>query len=182
MRAVGALGQAISSDDFGEDGVGPTQLDYRLVGQQPEYHQFPDAESQWAWIISQLNPANVEEFDGTAILFSRTKSVIHAAGQLRQNGIGACDLSKYDGRPTPGVKIGTMKRAKSLEFYRVFIPSVGATAGLEVLSGDEDEYLERISELYVAMSRARDRLILTGVGEPMYELRDTAKLLKLVKH
>jgi superfamily I DNA/RNA helicase len=182
MRAVGALGQAISSDDFGEDGVGPTQLDYRLIGQQPEYHQFPDAESQWAWIISQLNPANVEEFDGTAILFSRTKSVIHAAGQLRQNGIGACDLSKYDGRPTPGVKIGTMKRAKSLEFYRVFIPSVGSTAGLEVLSGDEDEYLERISELYVAMSRARDRLILTGVGEPMYELRDTAKLLKLVKH
>ena len=75
-----------------------------------------------------------------------------------------------------------MKRAKSLEFYRVFIPSVGSTAGLEVLSGDEDEYLERISELYVAMSRARDQLILTGVGEPMYELRDTAKLLKLVKH
>jgi superfamily I DNA/RNA helicase len=182
MRAVGALGQAISSDDFGEDGVGPTQLDYRLIGQQPEYHQFPDVESQWAWIISQLDPADVEEFDGTAILFSRTKSVIHATGKLRQNGIGTCELAKYDGRPTPGVKIGTMKRAKSLEFYRVFIPSVGSNSGLEVQAYDEDEYIKRVSELYVARSRARDRLILTGVGEPMYELRDTAKLLKLVKH
>jgi superfamily I DNA/RNA helicase len=75
-----------------------------------------------------------------------------------------------------------MKRAKSLEFYRVLIPNVGADVSFSSQANDEDAYLERIRELYVAMSRARDRLILTGVGEPMYELRDTAKLLKLVKH
>jgi superfamily I DNA/RNA helicase len=75
-----------------------------------------------------------------------------------------------------------MKRAKSLEFYRVLIPNVGADVSFGSQTNDEDAYLERIRELYVAMSRARDRLILTGVGEPMYELRDTAKLLKLVKH
>jgi superfamily I DNA/RNA helicase len=182
MRAVGALGQTLSSDDFGEDGVGSAQLDYRLIGEQPEYHQFADVESQWAWILSQLDPQKAEEFDGTALLFPWTKSVKSAISRLEQSNIGWCDLSDYDGRPTPGVKVGTMKRAKSLEFYRVLIPNVGADVSFSSQANDEDAYLERVRELYVAMSRARDRLILTGVGEPMYELRDTAKLLKLVKH
>jgi superfamily I DNA/RNA helicase len=182
MRAVGALGQAISSDDFGEDGVGSAQLDYRLIGEQPEYHQFLDAESQWTWIISQLDPQKVEEFDGTALLFPWTKSVNSAIGRLRQNNIGWCALADYEGRPIPGVKVGTMKRAKSLEFYRVLIPNVGADINFGSPTNDEDAYLERIRELYVAMSRARDRLVLTGVGEPMFELRDTLAFLKLVKH
>ena len=182
MRAVGALGQAISSDDFGEDGVGSAQLDYRLIGEQPEYHQFADAESQWTWIISQLDQQKVEEFDGTALLFPWTNSVSGAVSRLRKANIGWCDLADYDGRPTPGVKLGTMKRAKSLEFYRVLIPNVGADVNFGSQTNDEDAYLERIRELYVAMSRARDRLILTGVGEPMFELRDTVAFLKLVKH
>ena len=181
MRAVGALGKTISLEDYGEDGVGTASLDYRLTGPQPEYHSFADADAQWAWIIDQLDPDDAETFDGTAILFASRREVEAAQTLLRNAGIGHVNLEKYEGTPVPGVKVGTMKRAKGLEFYRVYLPNLGADAAPE-RRDDEDEYLEQASELYVAMSRARDRLVITGVGEPTYLLREAQGDMKVAAH
>ena len=74
-----------------------------------------------------------------------------------------------------------MKRAKSLEFYRVFLPNLGSEARVEA-QGDEDQLIEAASELYVAMSRARDHLILSGIGNPTYLLKDAAARLSITDH
>ena len=181
MDAVGALGKVISAEDFGEDGVGSTELDYRLIGRTPEYHSFKNQAQQWEWITQQLDPDDAELFDGTAILCATKHEVQSAMGYLKQKNIGYCELEKYDGKPTPGIKVGTMKRAKSLEFYRVFVPSLGSESRVEA-HGDEDLLMEAASELYVAMSRARDHLVLSGIGNPTYLLKDAAARLSIIDH
>ena len=181
MNAVGALGKTISAEDFGEDGLGSTELDFRLVGRTPEYHSFKNHADQWEWITRQLNPDEAELFDGTAVLCATNHEVQSVLEHLRKNSIGFCELRKYDGRPTPGIKVGTMKRAKSLEFYRVFLPNLGSEARVEA-HGDEDQLIEAASELYVAMSRARDHLILSGIGSPTYLLKDAAARLSITDH
>ncbi len=69
-------------------------------------------------------------------------------------------LTDHDGRSSSAVKVGTIKRAKGLEFKQVLVARTSAQL-LETVwsSTDEAEYerreLER-RELYVAMTRARD--------------------------
>lgn len=181
MSAVGALGKVISTDEFGEDGVGAGELDYRLIGRMPEYHAFQDQAQQWRWIAQQLDPNQADLFDGTAILCATKREVQDAMNYLRQYQLEYCDLEQYDGKPQPGVKVGTMKRAKSLEFYRVFVPNLGGQSRIEAL-GDEDLFIEAASELYVAMSRARDHLVLSGIGYPTYLLKDATQSLSITDH
>ncbi|QNO38384.1 UvrD-helicase domain-containing protein [Protaetiibacter sp. SSC-01] len=82
---------------------------------------------------------------------------------FRAAGIPAVDLENYDGRPTQAVKVGTIKRAKGLEFKFVIV----ARTPLALIDGmppgrladSERERLElELRELYVAMTRARDGL------------------------
>ncbi|MBO3084747.1 UvrD-helicase domain-containing protein [Cellulomonas fengjieae] len=47
-----------------------------------------------------------------------------SAAALRKAGIPVTELTAYDGRPTDGVKVGTIKRAKGLEFKQVLLPDV----------------------------------------------------------
>ncbi len=35
------------------------------------------------------------------------------------------DLQDYDGTPMPCIKVGTVNRAKGLEFGRVYLPRIG---------------------------------------------------------
>jgi DNA helicase-2/ATP-dependent DNA helicase PcrA len=64
----------------------------------------------------------------------------------------------------PGVKLGTYHRSKGLEFERLFLP--GLHAGFPFGDRDEDALIVYGSTLYVAMTRARDRLHLSYAGEP----------------
>jgi superfamily I DNA/RNA helicase len=85
---------------------------------------------------------------------------------LRVEGIPAVDLHDYDGRTTNCVKVGTIKRAKGLEFKQVVVARTPAqlleAAGAQVESAiAERRELDR-RELYVAMTRARDGLWVGG--------------------
>ena len=81
---------------------------------------------------------------------------------LTAEGIPAINLHDYDGRTTSSIKVGTIKRAKGLEFKQVIV--VRTPAKLLEAPGDQVEaaIAERRSldrrELYVAMTRARDGL------------------------
>ncbi|GAB3040409.1 UvrD-helicase domain-containing protein [Parafrigoribacterium mesophilum] len=72
---------------------------------------------------------------------------------LAQEHIRSLNLLNYVGLPVPAVKVGTVKRAKGLEFKLVIVPAATAPAH----SGDERAARD-IREHYVAATRARDAL------------------------
>jgi hypothetical protein len=86
-----------------------------------------------------------------------------AAEALEEAGIPTIPLEKYDGKPVDKVKVGTIKRAKGLEFKDVLVvrtPPHLVQPGLVPETDDaarERRELQR-RELYVAMTRARDGL------------------------
>ncbi|AYF98659.1 nuclease-related domain-containing DEAD/DEAH box helicase [Protaetiibacter intestinalis] len=78
-------------------------------------------------------------------------------------GLPVIDLEKYDGHPVEAVKVGTIKRAKGLEFKQVVVARTPLSL-MEGAPGAPEESSERerleleLRELYVAMTRARDGL------------------------
>ncbi len=59
--------------------------------------------------------------------------------------------------PVDAVKVGTVKRAKGLEFKQVLLARVPPALLDSPAGGDEAREIQR-RELYVAMTRARDGL------------------------
>lgn len=106
-----------------------------------------------------------------AVLCPSMRAIGHYQRLLERTGIPVCPLEQYDGRPADAVKLGTYRRAKGLEFKRVYLPEHEAAlhrdsrANGEALSETvfERDELAR-SQLFVAMTRARDVLWLGSVG------------------
>jgi hypothetical protein len=89
-------------------------------------------------------------------------AVTDVIATLREAGIPAVDLEDYDGHMSSSVKVGTIKRAKGLEFKQVLVVRTPA----QLLDAASDQVEAAIAErraldrreLYVAMTRARDGL------------------------
>lgn len=103
-----------------------------------------------------------------AVLCVSTYGVRDALRTLRSAGCPVIELETYDGAPVDAVKVGTIKRAKGLEFKQVLMPylkepQVGM--GEPPVDGAERERweLER-RELFVGATRARDGLWLGVVS------------------
>lgn len=87
------------------------------------------------------------------------------------------DVIKTDPKPieqVKGVRLATMHRMKGLEFPKVILAGIGADifprpgdvpADIDPVAAENWELNERCL-LYVAMTRARDELVITGYGEP----------------
>jgi superfamily I DNA/RNA helicase len=86
--------------------------------------------------------------------------------------IPTINLGKYDGSPVDKVKVGTHFRIKGLEFKVVFLPRLGVSEfpRQPAPGQSEAETVERralaVSQLFVAMTRARDELWLLATGDP----------------
>lgn len=91
---------------------------------------------------------------------------------LRAAGVPVQTLQNYSGQTSATVKVGTHHRIKGLEFKQVFLPFLSGNRFPVVPAGVKDdderrEHLERsLSQLFVAMTRARDRLFVTHTGDP----------------
>ncbi len=107
-----------------------------------------------------------------AVLVPTNSAAERYAAVIAEWGFATQQLHRYDGTPEPKVKVGTYQRAKGLEFKRVFLPRLDPEGLRETRGVDEDDasYAERIDllrrQLFVAMTRARDRLWLGWVGSP----------------
>ncbi len=84
----------------------------------------------------------------------------------------------------PSVRLATMHRMKGLEFSRVLLAGVqdgsmplDITMTPDEVSREEHERQERCL-LYVASTRARDELVITGFGKPSKILRVHPESLK----
>ncbi|MBO1031394.1 UvrD-helicase domain-containing protein [Tessaracoccus sp. SD287] len=101
-----------------------------------------------------------------AVLCLTRRSAQAAATVLQKAGVPVVELEKYTGKPVDAVKVGTIKRAKGLEFKQVLIPDIRQNQTSMQPPAAESAF-ERWEltrrELYVAMIRARDGLWV-GIG------------------
>ena len=107
-----------------------------------------------------------------AVLVPTNYLVNKVCDRLRQTRFGVQRLGKYDGRPNDLIKVGTFHRGKGLEFKAVFLPGLSKghfprppNRNQTVEEAAEAHELE-ISLLFVAMTRARDILVLLYSGLP----------------
>lgn len=105
------------------------------------------------------------------VLAPTNQLVQDVLGRLSRAGVPAMDLRDYTGSSTDRVKVGTYHRGKGLEFKAVILPHVSrgtfpasAQPGVPPDQVAEDRELA-ISQLFVAMTRARDALIVGVVDE-----------------
>lgn len=94
-----------------------------------------------------------------AVLCLTTQGVRDVIRVLTDAGVPTCELTEYKGLPVDAVKVGTIKRAKGLEFAQVILPRVLPVLMEPGRREDDDEAMTiHRRELYVGMTRARDGL------------------------
>lgn len=89
-----------------------------------------------------------------AILCDTNHEADRARALLAQAGLGSMSLLDYEGLPTEAVKVGTISRAKGLEFKVVLLPWTPAASP----AVGEERAARRLRERYVGATRARDLL------------------------
>ncbi|MCA0295215.1 MAG: UvrD-helicase domain-containing protein [Actinobacteria bacterium] len=96
-----------------------------------------------------------------AVLCITRRAAMDATAALLRAGFPVVNLEEYSGVPIDAIKVGTIKRAKGLEFKQVLIPDIRREHTITEPPTDDTER-ERWDltrrELYVAMTRARDGL------------------------
>lgn len=96
-----------------------------------------------------------------AVLCITRRASMDATAALLAAGFPVVNLEEYSGVPIQAIKVGTIKRAKGLEFKQVLIPDIRREHTIMEPPTDDTER-ERWDltrrELYVAMTRARDGL------------------------
>ena len=124
-----------------------------------------------AWTINSDTRAG-----DIAVLVRSNAEARRWVGWLEGAGISAMLLSDYEGQSTQCVKVGTYQRAKGLEFSCVFLSDHDRAVPLRTDNENEDAYRERAElqrrQLFVAMTRARDRLWLGQSGEVVAAIND----------
>lgn len=115
-------------------------------------------------------------------VFVAHNNVVHRTiSGLNREGIQSESLASFSGYPSGRLKVGTFHRAKGLEFKVVFLLGISADVfpGPRKRGQTEAEYEERrtleMSQLFVAMTRARDGLFILCDEEPsdvLYEALD----------
>ena len=120
------------------------------------------------------------------VLVPTNKLVEQAVARLKQGGVNAQELDRYDGRPNDLVKVGTYHRGKGLEFKAVFLPGLSAgefprppSVGQSPEEAAEANELA-LSQLFVAMTRARDLLVLLYSGQPSEVIAASAEQFQLI--
>lgn len=158
--------QLVALDEFEDLGAeleqGQREVEVVRDGAEPIEAQPDSPEEHDALLLEQLTQAQQEgvRFGDLAVLVPTRSLANRYVGLLRRAAVPAVSLEDYDGTPTEQVKVGTFKRAKGLEFARVFLPQVSlpAATGAEADLGLIERLERERREYFVAMTRARDHL------------------------
>lgn len=164
MRTAGALGRYLSPEDYGADGLRSVGLKTVRFGSKPQLREFQYVSQEQKWVLEQLASVGVDR-EACAVLVPSNNLADKWRQAIAEAGMTACSLLEYVGEAKAGIKVGTYNRAKGLEFKHVFLPNL-STFGFPVDSNDADQLVLRGSQLYVALTRARDRLSLSFAGDP----------------
>jgi len=157
----------VAGDDFDDIEGEPASMDVasEIVrhGARPRVSRFISRRAHDKSVVAQVRnllAAGVAGGD-IAVLTQTNYAADDLMEVLSAAGIRTVDLHLYDGRTTSAVKVGTIKRAKGLEFKQVLVVRAPARllepVGMVEAAVAERRELDR-RELYVAMTRARDGL------------------------
>ncbi|AYF96915.1 nuclease-related domain-containing DEAD/DEAH box helicase [Protaetiibacter intestinalis] len=136
-------------------------------GRRPIRASYPNTAQHDAALVDRVRAvaASIDTSLGdVGVLCTNNGHVKRAMRLLENAGIPTVELTDYDGRPTDRVKVGTIQRAKGLEFKQVLLPWTDAAllaprASRDADAASRDEKAERERRvLYVGMTRARDGL------------------------
>ena len=176
IRAWGVgLLRGVEADDL--DAGSDERAGYQslLFGPIPEVRHFRTLREEQDYLRSTLDEALAERAPEEVCLVAAKKSALtnDYVKVFRDAGIPYIVLGKDDDGTSEGVRLATMHRVKGLEFPCMIM--VGVNEGViparhPDISGDpvlhkEHEARER-SLLFVAATRARDRLVVTSWGTP----------------
>jgi len=163
-----AMLQGLDVDDL--DGGIDTQEGYRSLrsGPPPEVRFFATAREEAAFLketieaeLQQRKPEEICLVACTTALVENYRLLLETAG------IQHVVLSKRMDEGMPGVRVATIHRVKGLEFPCMIV--AGANEGVipsRELSHIEDHEAKERCLLYVAATRARDRLVISSWGTP----------------
>jgi superfamily I DNA/RNA helicase len=177
--AARAVVEGEAFDDLEEDvGLRPTgeEPEPLTVGEPTELHvlRSPGEELELlAALVEERLAAGTDPGD-IAVLVDVNRKGEDATRALTGAGVTTRQLERYEGEHSDGVLVGTLKRAKGLEFKEVFIPGLAAAEWPSRWFAPPDlpdeQRQERIAlqlrSLFVGMTRARDRLTLLCGGPP----------------
>lgn len=176
-------------DDLGEEYArGDAEFETSRDGAKPQLVQASNYEGQIDFVAQQIRTLAKSESiaPGDIGVFASTNSrVKDALSALTNSGLNCQELTEFDGRPNQLTKLGTFHRSKGLEFKAVFLLDLSASsfplrqrAGQSEAEHKEQQALQ-LSQLYVAMTRARDHLYVLYSDEPsdvLYEALDYFEL------
>ncbi len=163
-----------------------------LKGPAPSLREFPNASEQDEFIVSRIKQLISQGLSANEIaVFARSSSNLESVREaLIANSIDVNDLGReQDLAESGGVNLGTMHRAKGLEFKVVFAINCGQgivphsyTLSQYRDQGDYDMAYERERQLlYVALTRARDEVFVTWYGKPSEFLESSLAVAEGVK-
>ncbi|MCA1942714.1 MAG: UvrD-helicase domain-containing protein, partial [Yonghaparkia sp.] len=160
--------QVVDGDEFVDLEGGPGRADAAAevirTGPSPALHSFPSLALHDAALVSHVRTLAASGVDpgDIGVLTATNRDALALLAALRAAGFGVIELESYAGAPAPLVKVGTIKRAKGLEFKQVLLARVDGSLLAPVAEGLDDGAAEAREiarrELYVGMTRARDGL------------------------
>ena len=174
-RAAISTIQAIPLADFEETEAPKDGYLSLMHGEQPVYQVYPSREAEWAAVLAllhQLERAGVLAWSDIVLAAPRRDQLKALAQLLHTERLPSYNLVEKNGQPD-GIRLSTFHTLKGLEFRCVVLTHVDAQSvpsrphGYDTWSKAEQHYHDQRerSLLYVAMSRAIERLFLTGTGE-----------------
>ncbi len=169
LTAAMALVEDHSYDDLGtERYTGSSDVTVLRRGVEPTRHRFDDADSQDVALgLALLDASERTDTDlgDLAVLVPTLALVKHYVKTISGLGLTTQNLEEYKGVSTSAVKVGTYKRAKGLEFKQVFLPNL-ESVDISDANNDPSQADSRAllrTGLYVALTRARDQVWLSGI-------------------
>ena len=177
-------------DDMGEEYVrGEAVAFAQRTGIPPQLVKTPDFSAQIEYVANRVSNLVKEEVlsrgDVGICTHRRIENVKYS---LEKAGLPTQNLKMFTGRWEGDVaKLGTFKRVKGFEFKIVFLLDIsnGSFPTPRGQDQSDEEHAEQrtveISQLHVAMTRARDALCVLCSGEPSDVIKDALEHFEVVE-
>lgn len=178
-------------DDLGDQYLrGDADAETDRPGTRPSITECESFAHEVTEIAARIEHLTSDEAISTGDIgvFAPTKRLVDEVIQgLASKGFQAQNLERYEGLSNDAIKVGTYFRAKGLEFKAVFLPGLSSNnypfqplSGTSPAEAQETKDLT-IGQLFVAMTRARDQLMLLFSGTPADVVADHLDAFEIVK-